>query len=590
MTSVNNGFYYYNKTSNRLKHYNLWDIDTTIKSRENNTVSARLVDKNNNVWITLTSGVFCFNPTTEKFHHYATGKALNTNAKILNSFDIAQDKSNHYWITTKESGLFELIIKDKKETLYNYTKTNSGNLPTDYCYKLVCDQKGYLWIGTLTGLVKFNPKTRNTQAVYTQQNGLHNTNIDVTMSLQKNGDLIVNNYATLSIINTLFFKTNNKKQKVIIDNIRNFYRALIYYSIKLHNMKIKLLAILLLTFLQTIAQPTVTITLATGQTNPTSKPIAYFNVTFSEPVAGFTESDITLTGSTSGAGNAFILSSPIIQTQNFKIGVDSMFTNGSIQINIPANSAASLNDGLGNLPSVVSINYVVPLEIFSTNVGNVLNYAQNVQYTQIIFSPISSCEFTKHSYLSEATSSDHKALRYLNNTNFGVCVGVTVGKDFSPTRFNIFKDNLPTDVASTIANWVGGSDDNNATPFVFGGRYFTSSYAFIAPGQTFYVMAETNSSDFWITISGLPQSSLNYLANEKFDSQSKFTISPNPSNGFFNITSEGNIENVSVYNALGQRVFQGNQTQIDISNKPKGIYFVEVVANNHKSNQKIILN
>lgn len=221
MTSSNNGFYYYNKTSNKLKHYNLWDIDTTIKSRENNTVSARLVDKDNNVWITLTSGVYCFNPSTGRFIHYATGKAHNTNAKILNSFDIVQDKAGHFWITTKESGLFELVIKDKKETLYNYTKTNSGNLPTDYCYKLVCDQKGYLWIGTLTGLVKFNPTTGIAKAVYAQQNGLHNTNIDVTLNLQENGDLVVNNYATLSIINTLSFNMNVKKERVHIEGIKN---------------------------------------------------------------------------------------------------------------------------------------------------------------------------------------------------------------------------------------------------------------------------------------------------------------------------------------------------------------------------------
>lgn len=221
MTSTNNGFYYYNKLSNKLKHYNLWDIDTTIKSRENNTVSARFVDKNNNVWITLTSGVYCFDPSTGRFIHYATGKAHNTNAQILNSFDIVQDKVGHFWITTKESGLFELIIKDKKEILYNYTKTNSGNLPTDYCYKLVCDQKGFLWIGTLTGLVKFNPATGSAKAVYTQQNGLHNTNIDVTLNLQENGDLVVNNYATLSIINTLSFNLNVKKEKVHIEDIKN---------------------------------------------------------------------------------------------------------------------------------------------------------------------------------------------------------------------------------------------------------------------------------------------------------------------------------------------------------------------------------
>ncbi len=362
------------------------------------------------------------------------------------------------------------------------------------------------------------------------------------------------------------------------------------------NMKEKLL--LLFLFIVTIisAQPIgVVLPLSGIQDNPTSKPIVYYSVHFNEPIAGFTESDIDLSvsvpGTSAGAGNAFILPSPTIQTQDFIIGVDGMFTNGLISVTIPANSVASLSEGLGNYQTnTSSITYIPPSLAFSTYLGNTVNYTQNVQYEHISFIPSGVCEFSRFNTLGEALAEDYKALRYVNNTPSGVCVGVRVGKDGTPLQFNIFNDNLPTDLSTTLQNWVGGSDDNNITPFVFDGRYVTSSYAFINPGQIFYVMAKTNSSDFWITIEGLPQSSLNYLGNDDFSIQNKFTISPNPSNGFFNITSEESIQSVKVYNSLGQKVFQGNQTQIDISNQPKGIYFVDIVANNQKSTQKIILN
>jgi hypothetical protein len=61
------------------------------------------------------------------------------------------------------------------------------------------------------------------------------------------------------------------------------------------------------------------------------------------------------------------------------------------------------------------------------------------------------------------------------------------------------------------------------------------------------------------------------------------TIFPNPSNDIFNIDTEEKIEQVTVLNLLGQKVFSGNGKQINIANLPSGMYWAKINFSNDKS-------
>jgi len=73
----------------------------------------------------------------------------------------------------------------------------------------------------------------------------------------------------------------------------------------------------------------------------------------------------------------------------------------------------------------------------------------------------------------------------------------------------------------------------------------------------------------------------NTLTNSSFD-KSSIAIYPNPSNGIYTlITNEMNAtKSISIYTILGQKiydtVFSSNETTIDISNQPKGVYLYKV--------------
>ncbi len=91
--------------------------------------------------------------------------------------------------------------------------------------------------------------------------------------------------------------------------------------------------------------PTVTINQAAAQADPVRNPPVNFTVTFSEPVTGFNNADILLTGSTASTGSATISVTGTGSTYNVAVG--NIFSNGGfVQVSIRPQAAS---DAAGNL-------------------------------------------------------------------------------------------------------------------------------------------------------------------------------------------------------------------------------------------------
>lgn len=349
---------------------------------------------------------------------------------------------------------------------------------------------------------------------------------------------------------------------------------------------------------QTFANPTVTIApLAGVQDNPTSNSILYFSVTFSESVAGFTESDVVLSG-TAQANNVYIkLMSCLIPDQNFVIAVNGMSSSGTVVVNIPAEVAASNNEGTGNLQSnTVEIVYQLPFEACSILAGNVFNSIATFYYPAVGYNPTNSCKSEPgcYSVFNGGIYGQYKALRYVNNTGSTLCLNVAVSQEGATCYpFHIYKDELPVvDDFSYIERWIGGSAGityEDVSPSTRNGFTYRYAHAQIADGQTFYVVVRTANEDFYVT-TNLNCSALNFLSSTENEMLPTITISPNPSEGVFSITSNQPVDKVIVYNLLGQKVYEGNNAQIDISNQSEGVYSVEIIAQNLRTYQKIIKN
>ncbi|MBK7957881.1 MAG: T9SS type A sorting domain-containing protein [Bacteroidetes bacterium] len=70
------------------------------------------------------------------------------------------------------------------------------------------------------------------------------------------------------------------------------------------------------------------------------------------------------------------------------------------------------------------------------------------------------------------------------------------------------------------------------------------------------------------------------LAEENFSS---FHIYPNPSTGIFNFIASSNISEIEIHTTLGEKIYtkkvNSENTSINLSDKPKGVYFYQVIDN-----------
>ena len=83
------------------------------------------------------------------------------------------------------------------------------------------------------------------------------------------------------------------------------------------------------------------------------------------------------------------------------------------------------------------------------------------------------------------------------------------------------------------------------------------------------------------------------MANESFDS-TNFTFYPNPTSAILNISYDNIIEEVQVFNLLGQQLITNktkhNEVVLDLSALPAATYFVKIISEGKSKMIKIVKN
>jgi hypothetical protein len=134
-------------------------------------------------------------------------------------------------------------------------------------------------------------------------------------------------------------------------------------------------------------------------------------------------------------------------------------------------------------------------------------------------------------------------------------------------------------------------DQDSGTTILSNGSSYNSviTDAAVTGGQTYYVRvagySPTTVGTFCLKVS------TNTLSNDSFDA-SKFKFYPNPVKDVLNLSYTENITKVQVINLLGQEVkavsINATQSQVDMSNLPKGTYLVKVTAADEVKTIKVI--
>ncbi len=134
-------------------------------------------------------------------------------------------------------------------------------------------------------------------------------------------------------------------------------------------------------------------------------------------------------------------------------------------------------------------------------------------------------------------------------------------------------------------DWVVVNDGDmpTNTPIAFGNVLTTSASVTGLTASTsydFYVRANDdclgngNISSSW----KLFNFSTSTLSNEVFELEN-LILSPNPATSAITIEGVKNLQNISIYNILGEKVITSDKTTIDVSSLKTGVYLMNITSN-----------
>lgn len=139
-------------STNRITNFLSDENDST--SLTNNWINHIYEDHNEKIWISTASGLSSYQPTTNNFGQTFSrdyGNPLRSNHMNM----MKQDSSDNYWIATSY-GLVYFEIKTQSLTRYFHISTDSTSLPDNYVTSITFDSYNRLWVGTKSGLARFD--------------------------------------------------------------------------------------------------------------------------------------------------------------------------------------------------------------------------------------------------------------------------------------------------------------------------------------------------------------------------------------------------------------------------------------------------
>lgn len=131
--------------------------DTT--SNDFTRIDALYVDSQGDIWVGSRTGLSKYNPECDCFYHYPSVIDDYTPLWVRS---ITEDKNNNIWFGIGNAGIFQYERESDSITRFVQKPSDSLTIINDlWIQELLVDQFHNLWIGTDTGLVRYNIDTGN---------------------------------------------------------------------------------------------------------------------------------------------------------------------------------------------------------------------------------------------------------------------------------------------------------------------------------------------------------------------------------------------------------------------------------------------
>ncbi|MDF2435670.1 MAG: glycoside hydrolase, family [Bacteroidota bacterium] len=116
--------------------------------------------------------------------------------------------------------------------------------------------------------------------------------------------------------------------------------------------------------------------------------------------------------------------------------------------------------------------------------------------------------------------------------------------------------------------------------------------------DTLYILYSSSSLDYKPkagSVLWIDDASVSFTTGvEEFMAEDQRMVFPNPSNGSFSVRNNSKeMQTVEVFNVIGEMIYSSRNSQsvkhIDISEAPKGIYFVRILTGGNQHTEKIVV-
>ncbi len=139
-----------------------------LKELTHHFVSDIVEDAWGNIWFaTYDNGAYCYNPATGEYTNYAYNADDPTTICHYKITCMFVDSKKRLWFASDSRGICMFDHNTHKFIHYGM----KDGFSNDVIYKILGDNDGNLWLSSNSGLIRFNPETKNIR-LFTQNNGL----------------------------------------------------------------------------------------------------------------------------------------------------------------------------------------------------------------------------------------------------------------------------------------------------------------------------------------------------------------------------------------------------------------------------------